>query len=285
MNSARGTKSALKLTSIYSKKDSQQTIIEPVYAPPFRRYDGMWQFADGVFFNPGFGRGMYYWDSQQPVGVYRGDGIQFGTFPRWKAENAGYVIDFGGVIPDIGSLGSIMYLISGGTVALDEFSFIRILATGQVEFEHRQSHPTQIGNVISTNAITEGAVHSVAGFVTASGTSGQIAVIVDGVETRTAFTYNDSVNTGFYTHLFTSSDAVGTGILDNVIVTGLGLTDIGGTDDRFYPFDDDPVATPNVFRDTGGQNLDGTWVNQSAGNHIQGNGAWIPVNNLRVETT
>ncbi len=283
-HSASASKSAFKQQSLYSIKDGSQTIIEPIYTPPFRRYDGQWVFADGTFFNPGFGRGMYYWDSQQPVGVFRGDGIQYATIPRWKPQ-LGYVIDFGTVIPGTGSLGAVQYLISGGTAALNEHSYVRVNANNLVEFNHSQSHPTQVGNVISANPLVEGVPSTLVVFVTESAGVGDIAVVLDNVETRNAFTYNNDLNTGFYTTMFASSDALGTEPMQEMIVTGVALGDLVGTEDRFYPLDDDPVATPNVMRDTGDLSQDGTWVNQVAGNHITTEGAWIPVNNFRVETT
>lgn len=41
----------------------QVTITEPVHIEPVRKFDGLFVFADGVDFDPGRGRGVYYWDS------------------------------------------------------------------------------------------------------------------------------------------------------------------------------------------------------------------------------
>lgn len=39
------------------------TQVDVTHVEPSRRYDGLIIFADGVDFNPGNGRGMYFWDS------------------------------------------------------------------------------------------------------------------------------------------------------------------------------------------------------------------------------
>ena len=38
-------------------------VFEPVNTEPARKYDGLTVFADGTNWNPGAGRGIYYWDS------------------------------------------------------------------------------------------------------------------------------------------------------------------------------------------------------------------------------
>lgn len=38
-------------------------VFEPVNTEPVRKYDGLTTFADGTNWNPGAGRGIYYWDS------------------------------------------------------------------------------------------------------------------------------------------------------------------------------------------------------------------------------
>jgi hypothetical protein len=38
-------------------------INEPRHIAPDRKFDGLTEFADGTDWNPGDGRGMYYWDS------------------------------------------------------------------------------------------------------------------------------------------------------------------------------------------------------------------------------
>ena len=38
-------------------------VFEPVNTEPARKYDGLTVFADGTSWNPGAGRGIYYWDS------------------------------------------------------------------------------------------------------------------------------------------------------------------------------------------------------------------------------
>ena len=38
-------------------------VFEPVSVEPARKYDGLTTFADGTNWNPGAGRGIYYWDS------------------------------------------------------------------------------------------------------------------------------------------------------------------------------------------------------------------------------
>lgn len=38
-------------------------VFEPVNIEPARKYDGLTVFADGTSWNPGAGRGIYYWDS------------------------------------------------------------------------------------------------------------------------------------------------------------------------------------------------------------------------------
>ena len=43
---------------------SRTTVVEPDHVEPPRRYDGLLAFADGVDFDPGLGRGVYYWDSE-----------------------------------------------------------------------------------------------------------------------------------------------------------------------------------------------------------------------------
>lgn len=43
--------------------DARETTIEPIHVEPFRKFDGQMVFADGIDFNPGSGRGIYYWDS------------------------------------------------------------------------------------------------------------------------------------------------------------------------------------------------------------------------------
>lgn len=42
---------------------NQTTLVEPIHVEPYRKYDGLMIFADGTDFDPGRGRGMYYWDS------------------------------------------------------------------------------------------------------------------------------------------------------------------------------------------------------------------------------
>ncbi len=51
-------------------------VVEPIHVEPFRKYDGLIVFADGVDFDPGAGRGLYYWDSQLLAGV--GDWVYMG---------------------------------------------------------------------------------------------------------------------------------------------------------------------------------------------------------------
>ena len=43
------------------------TQIEVVFVDPFRKYDGLMIFADGTSFDPGQGRGVYFWDGQAGV--------------------------------------------------------------------------------------------------------------------------------------------------------------------------------------------------------------------------
>jgi len=37
--------------------------IDRAYAPPIRPRDGMIRYADGTYWDPGIGRGIYYYDS------------------------------------------------------------------------------------------------------------------------------------------------------------------------------------------------------------------------------
>ena len=49
------------------RRAQQQTLVEPIHVEPSRPYDGVFTFADGTDFNPGRGRGAYYWDSNEGV--------------------------------------------------------------------------------------------------------------------------------------------------------------------------------------------------------------------------
>ncbi len=40
-----------------------RTLVEPQHVEPPRKYDGLFAFADGTDWDPGSGRGVYYWDS------------------------------------------------------------------------------------------------------------------------------------------------------------------------------------------------------------------------------
>jgi len=46
------------------RKLTNEKIVAPRNSEPPRKYDGLIQFADGTNWDPGSGRGMYYWDSE-----------------------------------------------------------------------------------------------------------------------------------------------------------------------------------------------------------------------------
>ena len=64
----------------------QITLVEPVHVEPFRKFDGLFVYADGVDFDPGRGRGVYYWDSvsisgNTPEGNWIFVGVAPGSVP------------------------------------------------------------------------------------------------------------------------------------------------------------------------------------------------------------
>ena len=246
----------------------QRQVLAPVipkyYEPPARVYDGLQVFADGLNWNPGFGRGIYVWDSSIDIVAIQADGQLVGTIPAWEPpDDYNIQLTFGspGATPV-----QAQPLVSSNVTGNNR-SVVEQLTGNEVFGQHASGSAGGIGNVTSA-ALVDDTVNLITFRVNAG--IAAVEVVINGVSSTSLFNHQGAPS---FTTIFDDADSP---IADGILISRLVMSDVGGGDNRVYLFDD---GLSGIIADTGGGGQDGTWNNILSGNVVAQEGAWTPLTN------
>lgn len=256
---------ALRLIADNLQRQTNAPVIPKYNKEPVRVYDGLFIFADGLNFNPGFGRGVYFWDSAVDINGVIADGQLVGTIPVWSPPGD-YNIQCN-FLSDVASPAQAQAVISS-LQAVNNRSVLGQQADNTFFGQHQSGSAGGTGTIVTPLPAPDEQLGTVSLRVN-SGIS-SISITIGGVEYTNVFIYQGPPQ---YTTIFNDTTF---GIADGIFISRLIMNDIIGGDNRVYLLDDG--TTGNIV-DAGPGGQDGTWNNILPGNVIAQSGAWVPLHN------
>lgn len=238
-------------------------VVPTLSRSPQRLVTGMIVFADGVNWDPGFGRGYYGYDADFRLSGVASDGALVGTLPNW-APVGDYQIQF--LFRYLASTPATPQAIIGNALSGNPECYIRLDGDRFISARHGASAAGQIGTVRSLQPLSPDTTYVIS-FAVA--TDGRITVAVNDIVSTETFNYGGPPS-GF-SRIFSSS---GSGAADGTLaISRLIMNTVGTEEIRRYLFEDGTTGVIADSGEPGGE--DGTWNAIDPSNVIEIRGAWV----------
>ena len=256
---------ALRLIADNLARQANSPVVPKFHEPPVRVYDGLMVFADGVNWDPGFGRGVYVWDGSIDIQGVISDGQLVGTIPAWApAGDYNIICNFFSASASPAQAQAII----SSLAAANNRSVFGQNSDNTFFGQHQSGSAGGTGTVSGSLPLSDELLSQIVLRVN-SGIA-NIETVINGVTDASVFNHQGAPS---FTTIFNDTTF---GIADGIFISRLVLQDVSGADDRVYLLDDG--ITGNIV-DTSGNGQDGTWNNILSGNVITQQGAWVPLSN------